>query len=773
MTGIFLSAPFEVSAATVESVTAQLEAIDTLAEMQAKRYTFKVTKRYDYTTTDQSIIDSHTAARTGYETYLSNMFAARAAAQQAFDSLTPEEQAQIDPALTSKLSNDLPTTYLDGSYAVTPRQDEYIFEVVNGPLGFAYEVSSHMVGTESPQTFFITDTSDGATTFTPDGPYTGNNNYELTYCCDYETGLVWGSDYRKINLEDAPLFEDSEAEHIRAIILNSYPFITIEEMKENLKASGINAEYVDSLTKDDIIAGVQMAIWRYSNSHIFEDTYSGYFASISVQKNTGIYFTPYHDYTNEIWEWLPTARQRTFDPAVAYRVNNLIYYLCNLPGQPKEEDASIITDIRIGRMDIVPQSEDIYNVNLHLLLNGHTKAGDNVTLNIVSYHEDESGNIVQTDSATINVGTHSEYALSIGAKYGDTIEVTATGNQNLPRNVYFYEAEGGYKASQSLIGVSGGNTPVYALSRFSFEEDIEAGLRIYKKSSVDQAPISDITFNVYKVTLSADDILNKTPSAEEVAKYAVPENLVGSIVTDSTGYGAIELEKDGIYLVIEEHNPEKIESPEDPFYVSVPYPMKKEVEGENGTETVIEYTDIVSVYPKNTPIVPPPPPPPPPPDNIQGKFTIIKHDGADTEKLLGGAEFAVYQAVADPSAATETLTCGGLSIAVEPVLVNGIPLTLTTDINGSAVSPYLPCGTYYIKETKAPSGYVLEEEALTVTVVSDTIQETTYTYVANNRGFVLPETGGTGTTLFYTLGGTLTVLAALILITRKRVRASL
>ena len=56
---------------TVESVTAQLEAIDTLQQMQDKRDNYKVsTGHYDTLTTDQNVINNHNETRTAYENYL-------------------------------------------------------------------------------------------------------------------------------------------------------------------------------------------------------------------------------------------------------------------------------------------------------------------------------------------------------------------------------------------------------------------------------------------------------------------------------------------------------------------------------------------------------------------------------------------------------------------------------------------------------------------------------------------------------------------------------
>ena len=81
----------------VAAVTAQLQALDTLQEMQDARLNYPAGGgHYDINTTNGDTIASHLAARTGYETYVSEMFAARLAAQQAYDALTEEQKAQVE-----------------------------------------------------------------------------------------------------------------------------------------------------------------------------------------------------------------------------------------------------------------------------------------------------------------------------------------------------------------------------------------------------------------------------------------------------------------------------------------------------------------------------------------------------------------------------------------------------------------------------------------------------------------------------------------------------
>lgn len=744
----------------VSDVIQQLEAIDTLQEMQNKRKEYTASGHYDVNTTNEDVINRHEAARSGYETYVDTMFAARIAAKNAYDALTEEQKAQIDPALAAKLDDHLPTVFHGGTFAVTP-DEEYTFEAVNGGAGYAYEVSNHMVSGNIPQTFILVDTSDGKTSWTPDGRYEyGKSNYEVAYCCDVETPLEYGSDYRRLNLEDSHYYSKAAAEHIRAIVMNAYPFVTMDEMKEQLKDGGLDADFVDSLTRADMIAAVQQAIWAFANSDELDST--GYFASVDIPSNRGIYFTELHDYTNECWDWLPGKRTRSFDREAAYRVNNLAYYLCNLEGTPAAYDAIVISSVDITRASLIPGTDDLYELGIYVRLNNGASSRDNLTVSAASF--DAEGNVTGKTAQTVY--ERDVYELSLSVRPGDTVTVKVEGTQYVGKGVYFYEPEGGRETSQSLVGISEGATRVNVEKTFSFNQDIEKGIRIYKTEKDTGRPLSGITFDVYEVVLDEGESISEMPTIGEVERYADEKNKVGSLTTDSTGYASLALEE-GIYLVIEEFDEDKVKEPAVPFYIRIPMPVEHtEIAG----ETSAVYLDIVSVYPKNVPVTPPDTPPvnPPPMDNVNGSFTIIKHAAADEEKLLSGAEFQVFRAAAADDKDMQFVECGGIEYAVSPVMVNGEKLILTTDENGSAVSPKLNCGTYFLLETKAPKGYRIPGEAVIVTVKSDLVSAAEEVRIANTAGNILPETGGTGKKLMIIIGSILSIGAAVFLVTKKR-----
>lgn len=123
---------------------------------------------------------------------------------------------------------------------------------------------------------------------------------------------------------------------------------------------------------------------------------------------------------------------------------------------------------------------------------------------------------------------------------------------------------------------------------------------------------------------------------------------------------------------------------------------------------------------------------------------------------------------------------------------------LTSNENGLFTVTGLDAGTYKLREIVAPAGYNLLKDDITVvitaTIAAGNDGKTTLTNlevtadrtagtgnvnsgivgitIANNKGSTLPETGGIGTTIFYTVGGILVLVAVVLLVTKKRMNGT-
>ena len=172
-------------------------------------------------------------------------------------------------------------------------------------------------------------------------------------------------------------------------------------------------------------------------------------------------------------------------------------------------------------------------------------------------------------------------------------------------------------------------------------------------------------------------------------------------------------------------------------------------------------------------------------------FTLFKYTkNGETETKLEGAEFTLSKNEDGSEPISFVAVEGkGYRVATQEEIDDTAVETTTTLVAGEVTIDGLATGTYYLTETKAPDGYNKLTEPVTViiTAITDAENNTTDNYnvmdkadgnpltdktlkVANLSGGLLPSTGGIGTTIFYVVGGVLVVGAAILLMTRKRVR---
>lgn len=158
------------------------------------------------------------------------------------------------------------------------------------------------------------------------------------------------------------------------------------------------------------------------------------------------------------------------------------------------------------------------------------------------------------------------------------------------------------------------------------------------------------------------------------------------------------------------------------------------------------------------------------------QFIVVKQDGDNKDTKLSGAKFKLYS---DQSATKEVAV--SLANGVYTVDPNG-KAVLTTDTNGKITVNGLDSGTYYLKETKAPSGYKLDDTVRTVTVTPDSVvvdakngaaitykvnDDSNHTMTIDNYKGFLPSTGGMGIVLMV-VAGVLLIAGGMISIMRRR-----
>lgn len=158
------------------------------------------------------------------------------------------------------------------------------------------------------------------------------------------------------------------------------------------------------------------------------------------------------------------------------------------------------------------------------------------------------------------------------------------------------------------------------------------------------------------------------------------------------------------------------------------------------------------------------------------QFIVVKQDGDNTDTKLSGAEFKLYS---DQSATKEV----AVSLAKGAYTVNPSgTAVLTTGTDGKITVNGLDSGTYYLKETKAPSGYKLDDTVRKVTVTPDSKvvdakngeaiaykvnDDSNHTMTIDNYKGSLPSTGGMGIVLMV-VAGVLLIAGGMISIMRRR-----
>ena len=139
--------------------------------------------------------------------------------------------------------------------------------------------------------------------------------------------------------------------------------------------------------------------------------------------------------------------------------------------------------------------------------------------------------------------------------------------------------------------------------------------------------------------------------------------------------------------------------------------------------------------------------------------TSLQNAEAGRFMRLDSTTGILYDYDASPTSKWATLGAGA-DYTVSPNNV-GTFVGLRDEVNGV-------WQTYYIVETKAPSGFNLLSEPIMVTFEGE---EANYTYgltVKNHSGFTLPATGGTGTILFTVVGIMLLGTAIMLVITKRK-----
>ena len=477
------------------------------------------------------------------------------------------------------------------------------------------------------------------------------------YCCDFETGILASGEriaYRRLTLENSGYYPPEAASKIRAIALNSYPVLTLEEMKARMSAAGYTLN--ESVSEEQLLSGAQRAIWQYSNSDSVNNQ-AAYNFSLKIKDGyadvikapEGKYKESGRQYYNEINE----------------NVQNVYDYLMSLNGKEASPGGIVLNGVTATPLST--GTSGTADVLLKFKLENDRHGG--ITLN----EKDDltlAANGKTFPSREWRDEGNGEYSVTLqGVTAGENIDVAISGEQYLARDAYFYEPVSGRNAAQCFVGVAEGMTPVFA--RGSFKIDGDAGKAAYLSVKKTSNMPGTYKFNVYNV--KDDGAKGEIVKAVELTTTEEKPCVASEKILLPVGTYIVEEEdaiKAGYTLIVtvdgKEHtvNSEKVENPS----------ARVTLQENSEAEVTVNFANCY--------------------EEIPSSFGFKKTDEHDAG--VKGAVFALFkdEGCTEPTAYKQT-----------------------SDSNGDVKFPLIPVGIYYMKETAAPYGYYLNKEVFKIEVL--------------------------------------------------------
>ena len=314
------------------------------------------------------------------------------------------------------------------------------------------------------------------------------------YCCDFETGILASGEriaYRRLTLENSGYYPPEAASKIRAIAFNSYPVLSLEEMKTRMDKAGYTLN--GSVSEEQLLSGAQRAIWQYSNSDSVNNQ-AAYNFSLKIKDGyadvikppEGKYKESGRQYYNEINE----------------NVQNVYDYLMSLNGKEASPGGIVLNGVQAAPLSA--GTSGAVDVLLRFELKNDRHGG--ITLDEKDVLTLTANNQIFPCSEWKNEGNGTYSVMLQGVTAGENIDVTISGEQYLARDAYFYEPVSGRHAAQCFVGVAEGSTPVFARGSFRIDEKTERLAYLSVKKTSNRA--GTYKFNVYKAENDTKELIN-------------------------------------------------------------------------------------------------------------------------------------------------------------------------------------------------------------------------------------------------------------------------
>lgn len=485
----------------------------------------------------------------------------------------------------------------------------------------------------------------------------GGGEQHNVYCCDYEVNILKTGDkiaYRRLTLENSGYYDEEAAKKIRAIAFNSYPVLSLEEMKTRMDKAGYTLN--ESVSEEQLLSGAQRAIWQYSNSDSVNNQ-AAYNFSLKIKDGyadvikapEGKYKESGGEYYNEINE----------------NVQNVYDYLMSLNGKEASPGGIVLNGVQATPLST--GTSGTVDVLLKFKLENDKHGGISITLN----EKDDltlAANGKTFPSREWRDEGNGEYSVTLnGVTAGAEIPLTVSGMQYLEKDAYFYEPVSGRHAAQCFVGVAEGSTPVFARGSFRIDEKTErlAYLSVEKTSNIP----GTYKFNVYKAENDTKELINTVEITTAEANTCVASEKIllpaGTYIVEEE-----DAIKAGYTLTVKVNGTEYAVNSETAGNPSA----RVTLSADSSAEVTVNFANCY--------------------EEIPSSFGFKKTDEHDAG--VKGAVFALFkdEDCKEPTAYKQT-----------------------SDSNGDVKFPLIPVGIYYMKETAAPYGYYLNKEVFKIEVL--------------------------------------------------------
>lgn len=401
------------------------------------------------------------------------------------------------------------------------------------------------------------------------------------YCCDFETGILASGEriaYRRLTLENSGYYPPEAASKIRAIAFNSYPVLSLEEMKARMSAVGYTLN--ESVSEEQLLSGAQRAIWQYSNNGPVKEQ-AVYKYSLRIKDG-------YADVIKAPEEKYKESNEQHYNE-IKENVQNVYDYLMSLNGKEASPGGIVLNGVQAAPLST--GTSGTADVLLKFKLENDRHGG--ITLDEKDVLTLTANNQIFPCSEWKNEGNGTYSVMLQGVTAGENIDVTISGEQYLARDAYFYEPVSGRNAAQCFVGVAEGMTPVFANG--SFKIDGDAGKAAYLSVKKTSNMPGTYKFNVYKAENDTKELINTVEITTAEANTCVASEKillpVGTYIVEEE-----DAIKAGYTLIVtvdgKEHtvNSEKVENP------SVQVTLQENSEAEVTVNFVNCYEEIPSSF---------------------------------------------------------------------------------------------------------------------------------------------------------------------------------